>query len=251
MPVESNKGALYKSVAEFGQFILVNQEQITRRWVTVVDRSARIPSSDELTYQQVLDHLPALCTELGLLLTNFDATAIQEQAARDAGRHGIKRWQQGYELAEVITEICLIRNEVLGNWLKLFARTNSDFDVNARELANELVRRFFDQVIIDSTVQFVEEKGEAPSQTQTKGNDTQSAEDRVRTDLFRRVSDTLRGPLAAIVFAAECLDGEELPHSAKEYVDVILRNARIEADNVDQLILAAHLDASTGTPVPD
>src|SRR5438270_10993566 len=85
-----------RAVASFGEFVLANQEEITRRWVTVVDRSPEVPASEPLTYQQVLDHLPALCTELGMVLKQPNASGVRKQAARDAGIHGQKRWQQGY-----------------------------------------------------------------------------------------------------------------------------------------------------------
>src|SRR3954468_3950648 len=149
------------AVAEFGQFVLTNQDQITRRWVGVVDRSPEVAASEDLTYQQVLDHLPQLCTELGLVLKHPDATSIRREAKRDAGRHGRKRWQQGYKLQELIREICLIRNELVGNWLNVFARNRPSFDLASRELARQLVQRFFDDLIIDSTLQFAEEQTEA------------------------------------------------------------------------------------------
>src|SRR3954463_6666175 len=104
------------AVASFGEFVLANQEEITRRWVTVVDRSPEVPASEPLTYKQVLDHLPALCNELGMVLKEPNASGVRKQAARDAGIHGQKRWQQGYKLDELIREICLIRTELLGNW---------------------------------------------------------------------------------------------------------------------------------------
>jgi hypothetical protein len=114
--------------AQFGQFVLDNRERIIRHWITTVDRSPEVPASDDLTYRQLLDHLPELCQELGALLKRPDVPAIRDQAGRDAGEHGRTRWQQGYNLAELIREVCLIRNAVLEVWLGVFARENAQVD---------------------------------------------------------------------------------------------------------------------------
>src|SRR4051794_25785417 len=88
-----------RGVAQFGQFVLENRHRMIRHWVTTVDRSPEIPGTDDLTYRQLVDHLPELCQELGSLLKRPDVPAIRAQAARDAGEHGRKRWQQGYNLS--------------------------------------------------------------------------------------------------------------------------------------------------------
>src|SRR3954463_16007406 len=125
MPPGIDQAELSPAVAQFGQFVLDNQERIIRHWLTVVDRSPEVPASEDLTYRQLLDHLPELCLELGSLLRRPDVPSIRDQAARDAGAHGRKRWQQGYNLAELIREVCLIRNDILDVWLDVFMRVNS------------------------------------------------------------------------------------------------------------------------------
>src|SRR4051794_2250748 len=238
MPLQSS----LQAVASFGQFVLTNQEQITRRWVTVVDRSPEVASSDALTYHQVLDHLPPLCTELGMLLKQPNASGIRERASRDAGRHGQKRWQQGYKLDELLREICLIRSELLGNWFNVFARSEDGFDMSARDSAREIVQRFFDDVIIDSTVQFVQEQTEFIQQVRSQLAEAESAAQKSKSEVLRHVSHSLREPLGAIGFAAEALSEETgLSGQAQANVRSILRNVKLEAQHIDELLLAAEL----------
>jgi signal transduction histidine kinase len=244
MPRHPQNSPAVTALTEFGQFVLSNQEQITRRWVTVVDRSPEVTASDDLTYQQVLDHLPALCTELGLLLKHPDASSIRDDARRDAGRHGRKRWQQGYKLQELIREICLIRNELVGNWLNVFSRNRASFDTASRDLARQVVQRFFDDLVIESTLQFAEEQGDAIRNLESELTSAKQTVKTVMSDLLQHVSHVLREPLGAISFAAQALQDENnLSKSAKEYVRIILRNVKEEAEHVNELLMASRLQS--------
>src|SRR3954464_13494201 len=158
MSPSSNHPHLLAGVAQFGQFIIENWQRITRHWVTIVERSPEVPASDDLTYRQLVDHLPELCRELGSILKRPEVAAIRDQAARDAAAHGRKRWQQGYNLAQLIREVCLIRNDVLDVWLDVFMRDNTSFAADSRTAIRKLVMRFFDDLVIESAVQFASEQ---------------------------------------------------------------------------------------------
>ena len=72
------------------------------------------------------------------------------------------RWkpdsQQGYDLAQLIREVCLIRNDVLNVWLDVFSRENGTWEVESRNLAGRMVQRFFDDLVIESAMQFASEQ---------------------------------------------------------------------------------------------
>ena len=144
--------------------MLAQREQILQSWIAEVDQHPNISTSDNLTYTQLLDHLPELCTELAALLKRPNAQEIKREATQDARAHGWKRWRQGYKLEELIREICLIRRNFIDTWLKAFAAVDEFFDVDAENAARRVVESFFDNVIIEATVQFVEERQEAVHQ---------------------------------------------------------------------------------------
>jgi hypothetical protein len=104
--------------------VLANREQILQSWIAAVDQNPNISTSDNLTYTQLLDHLPELCTELAALLKHPNAKEIKRETRQDARAHGWKRWRQGYKLEELICEICLIRRSFIDTWFKAFAATN-------------------------------------------------------------------------------------------------------------------------------
>lgn len=236
----SDTPKISRGVAQFGEFVLENRDRIIRHWVTTVDRSPEVPSTDDLTYRQLVDHLPELCHELGSLLMRPDVPAIRHQAERDAGEHGRKRWQQGYNLGELIREVCLIRNDVLEVWLDLFARENVTFDATWRGLAHKIVQRFFDDLVIQSALQFASEQIDEVRNIESALRDAENATRSARADIVHHVSHDFREPLAAISFAAQALRMDKsLSAEAKEGVGIILRNLEIEARNIDAWLAGA------------
>lgn len=237
--MQSSEDILFRPLlGEFGDFLLKNQDKITRRWVTAVDRSPDIPSSEDMTYRQLLDHLPQLCRELAAFLKRQDAADGVESALA----HGRKRWQQGYKLHELIREVCLLRRNFLETWLGAFASTNPMFDYPVQSAARRMVGQFFDEVIIDSTVQFVEEQMDLLRNAQAEVEAEKRAAAEAKSNVLRHVGHTLREPLGAILFAAEALLSEErLSAEGTNMVRIILRNTRLETSNVEELLLGAEL----------
>ena len=72
------------SFAGFGDLVHRHREEILHSWIAAVDRDPKISASDDLTYSQLLDHLPELCTELAALLKRPHAEGIKKHAKRDA-----------------------------------------------------------------------------------------------------------------------------------------------------------------------
>jgi signal transduction histidine kinase len=225
------------SFAGFGDFVLSHREEVLRSWIAAVDRDPRISTSDNLTYTQLLDHLPELCTELAALLKQPDAVAIKKEAKHDAKAHGWKRWRQGYKLDELIREICLVRRDLIDNWLSAFAAANSDFGIDAQNGARRVAEGFFDNVIIGATVQFVEEHQEDVRQQNAEQRAEMTAQTAAEAGLVKLASHQLREPLGPLFFALEVLLQEEsLSPRGVEMVRIIQRNLKQEARAVEELL---------------
>ena len=199
------------------------REQILHSWIAAVDRHPNISTSDNLTYTQLLDHLPELCAELAALLKQPNAQEIKREARQHARAHGWKRWRQGYKLEELIREICLIRRDFIDTWLQAFANTNPHFDIDAQNSARRVVESFFDNVIIEATVQFVEEHQEAVRQLNAsmKPGAVESPE------FVQRVTHLLREPLAPLLLGLEVLLREEaLSPRGIEMIEVLQRGVK-------------------------
>ena len=213
--------------------MLSHREQILKSWIAAVDQHPSISTSDNLTYTQLLDHLPELCTELAALLKQPDAREIKREAKQDARAHGWKRWRQGYKLEELIREICLIRRNFIDIWLTAFAATNPGFDFDAQSAARRVVEGFFDNVIIEATVQFVEENEEAVRQMNArfKPRETGNAE------FVQRITHLLREPLGPMLLGLEVLLREEsLSPRGVEMIGVLHRGVQREAQAIEDLL---------------
>lgn len=213
--------------------MLAQREQILQSWIAEVDQHPNISTSDNLTYTQLLDHLPELCTELAALLKRPNAQEIKREATQDARAHGWKRWRQGYKLEELIREICLIRRNFIDTWLKAFAAVDEFFDVDAENAARRVVESFFDNVIIEATVQFVEERQEAVHQLHAGLKPTATN----NPEFIQRITHLLREPLGPLLLGLEVLLREEaLSPRGVEMIGLLQRGVKKEAEAIEGLL---------------
>ncbi|HEY3659772.1 MAG TPA: RsbRD N-terminal domain-containing protein [Candidatus Udaeobacter sp.] len=218
--------------------MLARRDQILHSWIAAVDKHPNISTSDNLTYTQLLDHLPELCTELAALLKQPDAKQIKREAKQDARAHGWKRWRQGYKLEELIREICLIRRNFLDTWLKAFAAEELRFDSDAQNAAQRVVESFFDNVIIEATVQFVEEHQEALRQLDPSLKPRVSGNPK----FVQRITHVLREPLGPLLLGLEVLLREEsLSPRGVEMIGLLQRGVKKEADAIEELLRSTEL----------
>ena len=218
--------------------MLAHRDQILQSWIAAVDQHPNISTSDNLTYTQLLDHLPELCTELAALLKQPDAREIKREAKQDARAHGWKRWRQGYKLEELIREICLIRRNFIDTWLKDFATVDKGFDLEAQNAARRIVEGFFDNVIIEATVQFVEEHQEAVREL----NATRKPGVTGNAEFIQRITHLLREPLGPLLLGLEVLLREEpLSPRGVEMIGVLQRGVQKEAEAIEELLRSTEL----------
>jgi signal transduction histidine kinase len=226
------------AIAGFADFVLAHREQILQSWIAAVDQHPNISTSDNLTYTQLLDHLPELCTELAALLKKPDAQEIKREARQDARAHGWKRWRQGYKLDELIREICLIRRNFIDTWFKAFAAEDVRFDVDAQNAARRIVECFFDNVIIEATVQFVEEHQEAVRQLNASLKPRAAG----NAEFVQRITHLFREPLGPLLLGLEVLLHEEaLSPRGVEMIEVLRRGVRKEAEAIEELLRSTEL----------
>jgi signal transduction histidine kinase len=218
--------------------VLAHREQILQSWITAVDQHPKISTSDNLTYTQLLDHLPELCTELAALLKQPNAQDVKREARQDARAHGWKRWRQGYKLDELIREICLIRRNFNDTWVTAFAARNELFDVDAQNVARRVVECFFDNVIVEATVQLVEEHQGAVRQLHAGLKPPAAA----NADFVQRITHLLREPLGPLLLGLEVLLHEEaLSPRGVEMIEVLRRGVRKEAEAIEELLSSTEL----------
>jgi signal transduction histidine kinase len=229
----------------FADFIRANREDITRQWVTAVDRSPNVPSSEDLTYRQLLDHLPQLCCDLADAIETSSAAAATARMEKHSTAHGRKRWQQGYRLDELIRELSIIRRDFVSRWFVWFERNRPSSSTEVRQKALVIVHQFFDDIITGSVTQFVEEGEERVHECEERLREAkEQAEeaDRAKDHFVALVSHELRTPLTPILLGASALsEDQSLPAHLRDFVEVVRQNSHIEAGLIDDLLDASSL----------
>src|SRR5215210_718068 len=92
---------------EISRLLLNGHDTIVRNWAEKVSADRRVRSDARLTYLQLLDHVPDIVEELREALASGERP--DGQLLEEGKNHGRTRWQQGYELKEVVRELTLLR----------------------------------------------------------------------------------------------------------------------------------------------
>lgn len=95
---------------ELSRLLQHGSDTIVRTWTEKVLSDKRVCSDAQLTYAQLLDHIPQIVEELGLALANEQQEA---RMLKEGWQHGRQRWRQGYDLKEVVRELTLLRATVM------------------------------------------------------------------------------------------------------------------------------------------
>lgn len=95
---------------ELSRLLQRGSDTIVRTWTEKVLSDKRVCSDAQLTYAQLLDHIPQIVEELGLALANDQQEVL---ALKEGRQHGRQRWRQGYDLKEVVRELTLLRATVM------------------------------------------------------------------------------------------------------------------------------------------
>jgi signal transduction histidine kinase len=101
----------------------------------------------------------------------------------------------------LIREICLIRRNFIDTWLETLAAEERRFDFDAQNAARRVVECFFDKVIIEATLQFVEEHQEAVRRL----NATLKPSVPGNAEFVQHITHLLREPLGPLLLGLEVL----------------------------------------------
>lgn len=113
-----------RSFPEIAAALRERSDAIVRRWEQAVRQL--LPGADELTFTQVRDHVPEVLSQLAEALASDDPAAAEE--LRETSRtHGTVRFQQHYNVRELMVEYRLLRRIVVE---EIHSATGEDLTVN-------------------------------------------------------------------------------------------------------------------------
>jgi signal transduction histidine kinase len=133
------------------------QEVITQRWVEAVRRAPDLQSPDEVTYQQLINHVPQIYRRMIELLRHSGSAARASEARQDARIHGQHRWEQGYRLDELLREVDILRQILLVEECTEFAHQFPDSDPALAKRERNIISGVLSELTNSSVQQFITE----------------------------------------------------------------------------------------------
>ena len=149
-PPEADSDSVNGQLAEF---LCSRKEEMIRSWIGRIQADPAIPA-ESLTTNQLRDNLPRLFDDLADTILRYGSDEVANRTARDAEKHGAERWQQGFELPQLLREIMHLRGIFIYH-LRIFEEQHAGFGTASRLYAHSTVHQFLDELTIDATVQFL------------------------------------------------------------------------------------------------
>ena len=130
------------------------KDAIISEWLGRVRTDPAIRATEILNTVAIKNHLPQIFDDLTESLRSDGSEKLANDAAKDAEEHGAARMRQGYELTEMLREIKHLRG-VLIYHLRFFEDQYPDYGMADRLLISSHLHAFLDQLMIDSTEEFL------------------------------------------------------------------------------------------------
>jgi signal transduction histidine kinase len=235
--------------------------------VFAIRSSGEIFSSERLTDQQLIDHFPQLFADLvEYFLTEADPST-RRRTINAALKHGMTRWQQGYELVEVIRELGIVHRSILDHGIEKFFEENSQW-VDSINNARRHLGAFFEDSVAGSVQRYVEnftEQLRGANAKLLKANESLSRIDESRLRLIRTVSHELANVLNTLnltitlvttgndeAIRSEMLDTcqrnvqemSELLNDLKDYSVLLAGAASLQIEEINVRVFGSELEAS-------
>jgi hypothetical protein len=121
-PPEADSDSVNGQLAEF---LCSRKEEMIRSWIGRIQADPAIPA-ESLTTNQLRDNLPRLFDDLADTILRYGSDEVANRTARDAEKHGAERWQQGFELPQLLREIMHLRAVFIYH-LRIFEEQHAGF----------------------------------------------------------------------------------------------------------------------------
>lgn len=192
--------------------LLDDRDAILANWRAQV---RRLPSAKDLDLPTLNDHMPVWIAELASALRTLSAAPVDDDvdAAAIPLVHGVQRFEDGFDIGEVVAEYNILRDCVHG--------VAERIDVELRGTARRIVNKIFDDAIGSAVKAFAE----------SQARDVQ----RRRAEHLAFVAHDLRTPLSAITFSAHILE-QRLPQGADAETARLLKILGRNAKQLDALV---------------
>ena len=210
----------------FADHLCAQRKAITEHWIEAVRTSPEIPSAQKLSHGELSDHLPGLFNDLVEYLRTAASGDARRNVMREARRHGSRRWDQGYSLAELLRELGTVHRLILRDAIRTFASSFPDWRGEVDE-AREVIGSFFEDASVGSAEEYVENFGSQlrkASKSFAEANEKLNKTDASRLLLIRTVSHDLGNFLNSLTWVVNAFGPESNETERRKMIEVTERN---------------------------
>ncbi|WP_175517218.1 sensor histidine kinase [Planctomicrobium piriforme] len=224
------------------------REAILLKWKAAVHQDDEVTAPLSLSRAQFRDHIPEMLQALeNSLRKGCDFAVAEAEDQGDAGsEHGIHRWQQGYNLHEVMREWGHL-DHCLVDEIEIYADSHPEVDRRVIGLAHRTLTVLFSQGISQSTLQFVRmQQAEAAAQARDLAMAVREGQElqKRQAEILREATHDLRGQLGIVTSAADLLNDDDLPRDTRGEFMVLFQKALVsQQELLNELMDLARLQA--------
>lgn len=222
---------------------------ILNAWRQAVEGDRKLPTAPTLPRVQLKDHIPGILDTFERMLPALSGAkrvATNDDQQDSAAEHGVHRWQQGYQLGEVIREwghlqVCLMDE------LERYAGEHPDLDSRVMSTARRALVQLCNEGVSESTSEYFRlQQAEAAGQVREieQALAQLSEIERQRAELWRAAAHDLRGSLGLVKTTTTALALENVPEATRsQLVQMLQRGVSSLHGLLDDLMSLARLGA--------
>lgn len=237
--------ATQRQLDALSDYFAQNRKKILAEWRAAANADPAQTTVSALSRTQFNDHIPQLLTVFEEELKQ-DGRPPPARERTEEIKHGLQRWQQGYQLTELMHEWSHLHG-CLAQIIAEFGRQNPGIESVVYHSAYKKLRRLIGNGVIESTGQYArmqqeEAAGNVNSLT-TALAELRSVE-KIRGELFRQTVHDLRGNVQSASVAAEILRDEGMnPHERGQFATSIQDGLSAVSTMLEDLMQLARLEA--------
>jgi signal transduction histidine kinase len=225
------------------------RDALMLEWRHAVKRDPELNQGESLPRAELFDHIPALLKVFEERLRHADGP-VEPAAVEPASAHGLQRWQQGYDLREVIRELGQLNRCVIME-MDRFAGAQKGLSLQSMPQAREIWMTLSSAAIEESVIQYFElQRQEAVGHVE----DLERALAQIREleqergDLWREAAHDLRGNLGVVAHVAVGLTRHaQRDESREDFVRILMRNVTSLHHLLNDVTSLARLQAGRET----
>jgi signal transduction histidine kinase len=246
-------------LAALGKHLATRRAAILEAWRTAARSDGALGSSRVLSRAEINDHIPELLEAFETDLSGTpeappeaprdveDAAPTRpDSGASDAAAHGLRRWQQGYELIEVTVELGRL-NECLCAELERYAAAHPELTPAVMAEARRRWARACTLAIGESTTQYhrLQQLEAASHIEELEGALEDLLElERLRAELWQQAAHDLRGNVAVVANATAGLAVDTLQaDTRKRFMRLLQHNVHALNHLLNDITTLARLQA--------